>query len=237
MSKELTQSEAVAAIVNGCIGVAILLMPTNTVQVGWLPTVLIVPLVGAISLFSCWLQLRHCKHHSDYDSAIQEHFDGARWVKVFYDMCLWSSLFVCSLFYFNFVVVLWEVLAPDNLANPILNAAVYIALCVFLKYKQLGAHLLAYGLISIGAYLLFVTWAGATAPAGQGKFPLIGDGTTSTAALFQSALAIQNFFIPVLKGHSNSRNHFKIVFMALLVLCLSYFFAGFVGGYGNVLLT
>ena len=88
--------------------------------------------------------------------------------------------------------------------NPLINAVVMVALCSFLQYSRLGAHLLAYGLASIGAYLLFVVWAGSSAPAGPARIHAFGEDLIGAVGLFQSALAFQNFFLPILKQHKSS---------------------------------
>jgi len=44
----------------------------------------------------------------------------------------------------------------------VINAIVLVAMVFLLKYFELGASLMAYGIISIITYLLFLLWAAIT---------------------------------------------------------------------------
>lgn len=55
----------------------------------------------------------------------------------------------------------WEGLAPPydyTIYNPIINFSVLLVLALVIKFKEFGATLMAYGIVSIAAYLLFITW-------------------------------------------------------------------------------
>jgi hypothetical protein len=52
-------------------------------------------------------------------------------------------------------------LAPPyeyTLANAVLNAALLFGIALLMKYFEFGANLMAYGIISIAAYMVFLTW-------------------------------------------------------------------------------
>ena len=46
--------------------------------------------------------------------------------------------------------------------------------CIVLKYYDFGAHIMAYGILSIVGYLLFLLWNGVSAPEGDNKLPVVG---------------------------------------------------------------
>ena len=60
------------------------------------------------------------------------------------------------------------------MANPIVNAIVMLGWCIVLKYYDFGAHIMAYGILSIVGYLLFLLWNGVSAPEGDNKLPVVG---------------------------------------------------------------
>ena len=98
--KELSMPMAVVAIVNGMIGVAILMLPLIAFNSGWLSSILIVLITGSFSFYSCYIGLTHLGDQSDLDSALLRHFNGGKAIKYFYDFVVWLSvLFVVSLFF------------------------------------------------------------------------------------------------------------------------------------------
>lgn len=58
-------------------------------------------------------------------------------MKIFYDLCVWSSLLLIDFLYFELIVIQWIGLAPPhtfNLINPILNAFLLLAITLAMKY-------------------------------------------------------------------------------------------------------
>lgn len=67
--------------------------------------------------------------------------------------------------YFELIVYQWIGLAPPHKftnANPLINSVVLLLLVFVIKYRDFGANLMAYGIISIISYLVFVTWVAAS---------------------------------------------------------------------------
>lgn len=72
------------------------------------------------------------------------------------------------LLYFNLITQQWEgILANTNILNPIINAFVLFIMVFIMKYFDLGASLLAYGIVSIVGYCIFLIWLLASSPKGN----------------------------------------------------------------------
>ena len=93
---------------------------------------------------------------------------------------------------------------------------------------------MAYGVVSIAAYLLFVTWvAGSADNDNKGKtLPLFQENGMDLAAALAQAFAIQFFFIPVLKKNKKTRKHKFYLLMAFVLGALAYAYIAFMGSYG-----
>lgn len=94
---------------------------------------------------------------------------------------------------------------------------------------------MAYGIISIAAYLLFVTWVvGSQENKDDGKtLPYFGGNGMDLAAALAQAFAIQFFFIPVLKKNKKTRKHRFYLLMAFILGALAYAYIAFMGSYGT----
>jgi hypothetical protein len=82
-------------------------------------------------------------------------------MKSFYDLCVWLSLLLIDFLYFELIILQWIGLAPPyefTTANAIINAFLLFGITVTMKYFDFGANLMAYGVISIASYLVFLTW-------------------------------------------------------------------------------
>jgi hypothetical protein len=93
--------------------------------------------------------------------AILGHFGGNRKLKVFYEACILGNLVLIDILYYELIVLQWEGLVPPyNYTpwNPLINFVVLFALTMIIKFKEFGASLMAYGIVSIAAYLMFITW-------------------------------------------------------------------------------
>ncbi len=73
-----------------------------------------------------------------------------------------------------------------------------ILLTITLKNFGLGEKVLAYGIISIVSYIVFLTWAQATAPTKPHTVQAFGSGYSNYAAILMGALAIHDFIVQVM---------------------------------------
>ncbi len=96
----LSAPMTIIAMVNGMIGGLILLLPVYALNAGYLLTLIVILFTGVFSYYSCYLCLLHLGDQPDLDYAILKHFNGQRWVKICYDLCVWFSLMCFFMLYF-----------------------------------------------------------------------------------------------------------------------------------------
>lgn len=229
---------AVVGMVNGMIGGLILLLPVLAFDAGYVLTFIVIFLTGAFSLYSCYLCVIHMGDQPDLDLAMLRHFNGRKSVKVFYDLCVWSNLLLIDMLYFELIMMQWNGIIGEQkypILNPIINAFVLFALVFALKYAELGASVMAYGIVSIVTYLVFLIWVVGTSDQGndQQELKAFGTGAVNMAAAMGQAFAIQSFFIPVLKKSPNPSKYVLLTSLAYLVGGLAYFYIAYMGSFGT----
>lgn len=105
-----------------------------------------------------------------------------------------------------------------------------------MKYYEFGASLMAYGIVSIVAYLLFLLWAVIDEDKSgepQRPFEAFGQGAEELAAAMGAAFSVQMFFIPILKKNKNPKSYGKYVTVAYILGSIGYFYIAFVGSYSR----
>ena len=164
--QNLSNPMTVIGLVNGMIGGIILVMPIMALKTGSLliaPTTII---SGFFSYFSCLLLLRHLKNYKDLDEAVYHHFGRRRSFRIFYDMTVVVGMSVLLILYFDLICKQWEGMTEESKIIPILNAIALFPIVYVMKKFHFGASLLAYGILSIVGYCLFLLWMWASAPKG-----------------------------------------------------------------------
>ena len=151
----------VLSMINGMIGGLILLLPILALKTGYALSIIVIVTAGFFSYYSCCLCLLHLGDQPDLDSAIFKHFNRSQKIRNFYDLSIFANLVLICILYFQLITIQWVGLVPPyyftNL-NPILNAFLLLAITIFMKYYSFGAKLMAYGIISIIVYLIFLMW-------------------------------------------------------------------------------
>ena len=131
-------------------------------------TAIVISISGIFSYYSSMLCVKHLGNSSDLDEALLHHFNQNKIISIFYDLVVFLNLLFLLLLYFNLITQQWEgMLGNTNILNPIINAIVLFALVFIMKYFDFGASLLAYGIISIVGYCIFLVWLLGTAPSGD----------------------------------------------------------------------
>jgi amino acid permease len=160
----LSSPLTVVGLMNGMIGGVILVLPVASYQAGWIYTILAILFSGAFSFYSCYLSIKHLGDQKDMNYSMQAHF-GSKFAKIIYDVVVWLGLLFGSMFYYGLICIQWESITGDkSIAIPLINAGVLFILIFILKYFDFGASLMAYGIISIFFYLIFLIWVISTAP-------------------------------------------------------------------------
>ena len=191
--------EVVISLTNAMIGGLILVLPLLTLEGGVLMTPIIILVTGFFSYYSCYICVIHLGNHEDLDKAFFHHFNQNRIIKIAYDIMVFIAILFGLIFFFDLIIQQWIGLLGNHLAIPLTNTAILFILVIILNYFHLGPKLLAYGLVSIVGYLVFLIWLLASAPSGNNSIPLFGTGAVNMASAMGQAYTIQAIFIPVLR--------------------------------------
>jgi len=97
----------VVAIVNGMIGGSILVLPLVALDGGWAITLVVILITGFFSFYCCYLAMLHIGDQGDLDQALLRHFNGSKFLKVFYDFCVFIALLLLLMLYFDLIVIQW----------------------------------------------------------------------------------------------------------------------------------
>lgn len=89
---------------------------------------------------------------------------------------------------------------------------------------------MAYGIISIITYLLFLAWAQTTAPSGTSTIPAFGSPYRLASAL-QMAFGIQDFVMQNIIKNPNRHQYGQMIGQTFLIGILSYGFITY-GSFG-----
>lgn len=94
---------------------------------------------------------------------------------------------------------------------------------------------MAYGIISIICYLLFLIWVVATYQQGDDsvEYKAFGTGAVNLAAAMGQAFSIQSFFIPVLKKNPNQSKYTYYTLIAYIAGGLAYYYIAYTGSVGS----
>lgn len=90
----------VIGMVNGMIGGFILILPVNALAAGWLSTLLVIIIIGLFSFYSCYLCVIHLGDQKDLDHAMYIHFNKNIFIKILYDLTVFSNLLFIAFLYF-----------------------------------------------------------------------------------------------------------------------------------------
>ena len=120
--------------------------------------------------------------------------------------------------------------------NPLINFAVLFVLVIVIKFKDFGVSLMAYGIVSIIAYLVFITWVvGSEEPKNDGhSLQLFGGNGIDLASGLGMAFAIQSFFIPVIKKNKKPHKHKLYLLIVFILGTLAYSYIAFMGSFGTI---
>lgn len=114
LGKSLSSKMVVLSLINGMIGGLILILPLLALKTGYLATLIIIVTTGIFSFYSCHLCMLHIGNEPDLDSSILKHFNGNTWIRIFYDLCVWSNLLLIDILYFELIIIQWIGLAPPH---------------------------------------------------------------------------------------------------------------------------
>lgn len=103
-----------------------------------------------------------------------------------------------------------------------------------LKKYQIGEKLLAYGIVSVIGYVIFLIWAQITSPSGDNKVEPFGKNYSNFSAVLLGALSIHDFLVQVMIHNPNRKVFPKLILWTYLLGGSAYMFMG-LGSFGTFL--
>lgn len=98
-----------------------------------------------------------------------------------------------------------------------------------MKKYHFGASLMAYGIISTIGYCLFILYMWIIAPEGEAEWKPVDRRFPALAAGLAQGLAIQTFFIPILKQNGQRHKFKRLLLFTYIIGALAYIFIGYGG--------
>lgn len=147
------------------IGGSILVLPLQGVLVGYGGVILITLILSLICGYTAYLILKHLGTAKTINEAIEDHFHGDKRYSKVYNVFISTTFWPWCCAYFHLLNIQFKgLLGIDGWWIAVGILLFLILLTVTLKNFGLGEKVLAYGIISIISYIVFLTWAQATAP-------------------------------------------------------------------------
>jgi hypothetical protein len=188
------------------IGGTILVLPLLGILVGYMSVIMITAFLSIVSGYTAYLIVKHLGKASNINEAILDHFDGNHKYSVFYNLFIsitfWSAIFG----YFHLLVL--QVRGLFDVYSWVLPFGVFLTVFLItlgLKKYQIGEKLLAYGIVSILGYMIFLIWAQITAPKGHNHVKPFGSNYPNFSAVLLGALSIHDFLVQVMIHNPNRK--------------------------------
>ena len=162
----------ILGLLNGMIGTSCLLLPIIGITAGYITTIWVCLVIGYISYYTAYLIVLHMGKGKNVKDCILAHFKFDYKFMRAYSFFMWLS-FVPTLFgYFRIICLqIVGLLGYQSLWIAPIVAVFLILLVLLVRNLHFWEEILAYGITSIIALLIFLIWALITAPSGPKAVP------------------------------------------------------------------
>ena len=157
---------SVFGLLNGMLGGTILVLPLLGMNTGYLMIPIICIPLGCLSGYCTYLIGAHMGHAQTLRQSIREHFHDKKLFSVVYNIIVSCGNYGLLLSYFLLTIKQIEGFVAPSPLIAIISIISLFLLTLVMRKLDIGDKLLAYGLISIIGYVIFLTWAQVTAPSG-----------------------------------------------------------------------
>ena len=110
---------------------------------------------------------------------------------------------------------------------PIFALCFILVLTSIMRKFDIGDKLLAYGIISIIGYIIFLFWAQVTAPSGKNSVPPVAPQFIDLAAALIMGFSVQSFVDQVLLKNTTPDKYARCVLIMTIGGILAYIFISF----------
>ena len=184
----------VLGMLNGMIGIIALLLPILGITAGYLTSIWVCLGIGLITYYTAYLLILHLGRGKSMKECILAHFDQDYRYMTIYSCIIWVSFFAIILGFFGVACIQINGLIGyySNWVGPSMAVFMFILVILVRKYHY-WEEVLAYGIASIAALLIFVAWAQFSAPSsGPKQVPPTGNPIVLASVLIQ-AYSIHGF--------------------------------------------
>ena len=223
---------AIIALLNGMLGGTILVLPLIAIKTGYLLIPIITILYGVLSGYSTYLIALHLGKAHSIRAAILEHFYGQRRYSNIYCFVIFISFFFVLITYFQLFIKQIEGFLHPSVWIGIISAFSLIGLTFLMRKFKIGDKLLAYGIISIIVYIIFLFWAQVTAPSGEKQISPAELTFVDLAASLTMAFAVQSLVDEVLLKNTTPDKYSRCILIMTIIGISAYLFISY-GSYGK----
>lgn len=197
----MSMTATILALLNGKIGGASLVLPQLGLKTGWGFTIAICIFVGFISHYTAYLIVLHLGKCKNIRQCILAHFDQDHRYISGYGLVLFLSIVPTLFIYFKIICLQLEgIIGHHSIWLAPGMAAFLIIAVIAIRMMMIGEETLAFGIISIVAYLLFLLWAQLSAPSGPKTVPIAAEPMTLIAVMF-TAFSTQDILVQNIIRH------------------------------------
>lgn len=213
------------------LGGTILVLPLLGRNTGYMMIPIICIPLGCLSGYCTYLISTHMGRAQTLRQSIREHFHNNKSFLVIYNVIVSCGNYGLLLSYFLLTIKQIEGFVSPSPLIAIISIISLFFLTLIMRKLDIGDKLLAYGLISIIGYVIFLTWAQFTAPSGDNTIEPVEPEYIDLAAALIMAFAVQNFVDTVLTKNTTPDKYSNVIIAMTFFGILTYLYIAY-GCYG-----
>ena len=163
----------VLGLTNGMLGGTCLVLPILGISTGWTTTIWVCLLCGFIAYYTARVMVTHLGKSKHMKNSVLAHFKDDYFYVRGYAFVMWLSFIFLLIIYFQIICLQIQGLLGyySFWIGPCVSLFMFIIVLI-IRIMHIGEEILAYGIISIITYVIFLVWAHITAPAGPKVVPV-----------------------------------------------------------------
>jgi hypothetical protein len=232
--QEITAPMTVVGLVNGMIGGTCLVLPQLGIVTGYVTVIWVALLTGFISYYTARLIVTHLGKGKQIRDCVMAHFQNDYRYMRAYSFFMWFSFIPLLIIYFRIICLQIEGLMGFHSFWVGPGVAVFLtATILYIRFNNIGEEILAYGIISIISYLIFLLWAQLTAPPGPHVVEPVGSPYLLASTLMM-AYSIHDFLVQNIIKNPRRQEYIPIVNATFVIGTLAYTYIS-MGAFGTFL--
>ena len=223
----------VLGLLNGMIGITALMLPILGITTGYLNTIWVCLGIGLITYYTAYLIVLHLGKAKNMKECILAHFNNDYRYMTIYSCIIWVSFFATILGFFKVACLQITGLMGyySNWVGPSMAVFMFILVILVRKYHY-WEEVLAYGIASIVALLVFIAWAQLSAPSGPKQIPPTGDPFILASVLIQ-AYSIHGFLAQNILKNPRKNEYQSTTLITFIIGTIAYLYVTF-GSFGTL---